>query len=111
MRKAHPNVRGDKNPNWRGGISYNDYCPIFSDNEFKQMIKDRDGNKCLNPYCNHKSTLLHVHHINYDKQECNSLNLITLCVRCNCFANYDRDWHQLWYSTIIKHRYGGEINV
>ena len=104
-RKNSEAKKGSKHPLWLGGISNGDYCPIFSDKEFKQMIKDRDGNKCLNPYCNNKHKELHIHHINYDKQECNESNLITVCRSCNSKANTDRDWHKEWYSTIIKNRY------
>jgi len=95
---------GDKNPAWTGG-SFDPYCPIFSNKDFKQMIKDRDGHRCLNPYCNKKSKILDIHHINYDKQECDSMNLITICKSCNASANANREWHKEWYSTIIKKRY------
>jgi hypothetical protein len=98
---------GPGNPSWKGGISYEPYCHIWSDKEYKADIKLRDGNKCLNPYCNKKSNKLHIHHINYDKKDCHPSNLITVCNSCNSKANTDRDWHTVWYQAIIKNRYGG----
>lgn len=102
--KRKESMIGDKNPMWKGGISKLDYCQIFSDKEFKQMIKDRDGNRCLNPFCNKISNILNIHHINYDKQECDSMNLITLCKGCHSTTNHNREWYKEWYKIIIKHR-------
>ena len=99
---------GKDNPNWKGGKSFEDYCPMWTDKEYKQFIRDRDGNKCLNPYCNKINPFdLHIHHINYDKKECRPVNLITVCRSCNARANFDRKWHKAWYKAIIKNRYGG----
>jgi hypothetical protein len=97
---------GDRNHQWKGGISFEPDCPIWKDKEYKQDIRERDGNRCLNPYCNSKkSNDLTVHHIDYDKKNCKPDNLITICRSCNCMANKDRDWHQTWYKAIIKNRY------
>lgn len=101
------NKIGAGNPNWQGGISYEPYCPIWSDKEYKQYIRSRDGNKCLNPCCNKNYSKIHIHHIDYNKKNCSPGNLITICDSCNSKANFDRDWHQTWYQAIIKNRYGG----
>jgi len=92
--------------NWKGEISSQGYCSSWLDKEFKQDIKDRDGNKCLNPICESKNPNdLVGHHIDYDKQNCNPINIITVCRSCNLKANYERDWHQSWYEAIIYNRY------
>jgi hypothetical protein len=97
---------GSGNPYWKGGISFEPYCPIWKDKEYKQDIRERDGNRCLNPYCNSKkSNDLSVHHIDYDKKNCKPDNLITICRSCNCMANKDREWHKTWYQAIIQNRY------
>ena len=97
---------GHNNCNWKGGISFEPYCEVWKDKEYKQDIRERDGNRCLNPYCNSKkSNDLTVHHIDYNKKNCHPSNLITVCRSCNCMANKDRDWHQTWYQAIIKNRY------
>jgi hypothetical protein len=92
---------------WKGGISCGPYCQNWT-NEFKNYIKERDGNKCLNPYCYGGDGVLAVHHIDYNKKNCHPSNLITVCRSCNSRANKDRRWHKAWYQTIIKRRYNYE---
>jgi hypothetical protein len=100
-------VSGSMHPNWQGGISCEPYCEIWT-KEYKEYIKERDGHKCLNPYCSSKKPeALAIHHIDYNKKNCHPSNLITVCRSCNSRANVDRDWHQTWYQAIIKNRYGG----
>jgi hypothetical protein len=99
------NNRGSSHCNWKGGISFDDYCEIFQDKEFKDYIKYRDGYKCLNPLCNKKTKTLSVHHVDYNKKNCSQENLITLCVSCNSSANIDRKWHTSWYQAILFNRY------
>jgi len=96
---------GPNHPQWKGGISYEPYCPIWSDKGYKQDIRNRDGNKCLNPTCKKRDHRLHIHHIDYNKKSCNPSNVITLCGSCNTAANKERDWHTTWYQAIIKNRY------
>lgn len=97
---------GEDNPNWKGGISFEPCCQIWSDKEYKESIKERDNYRCQNPYCTcYNIKRLVVHHINYDKKDCRPVNLITLCVSCNSTANKDRDWHTGWYKAIINKRY------
>jgi len=96
---------GEKNPNWKGGLSCEPYCPLWVDGEYKNSIKERDGNSCLNPCCLNKSKKIVIHHINYNKKDCKPNNLITLCNSCNTSANGNREWHQSWYQTILLRRY------
>jgi hypothetical protein len=96
------------NPNWRGGIKSEPYCSIWSDLEFKEYIKFRDNYRCLNPCCLKSSDILVVHHIDYNKQNCNQFNLITLCNSCNTQANFNREWFTEWYKAIIFQRYSKE---
>lgn len=99
-------ISGPGNYNWQGGISYEPYCPIWKDSNYKGDIKDRDGCKCLNPYCTSDSPKdLVIHHINFNKKDCNPKNLITICRSCNNKANKDREWHTAWYQAIINRRY------
>jgi len=88
---------------WKGGISYEPYCYEWIPS-FKEIIKERDGFKCLNPYCTDGKGLT-VHHINYNKKHCKKENLITICRSCNSKANKDRRWHKKWYQTILFRRY------
>ena len=96
---------GSSNPNWKGGISKNPYCPIWN-KEFKEIIKNRDGCVCQNPYCKHIDSVLAVHHIDFDTMNCDPSNLITVCSSCNSMANFDREWHIAWYQTLMNKKYG-----
>jgi hypothetical protein len=96
---------GDRSPSWRGGLSLNNYCSAWQDNEYRQYIKDRDKNTCQNPYCFKMSNKLSIHHIDYNKSNCHPNNLITLCVSCNSMANRSRKWHSLWYQTIMNKKF------
>jgi len=95
---------GENNTNWKGGISCEPYCQDWT-KEFKDYIKERDGNMCLNPDCWGNIQRLSVHHVDYNKKNCEPQNLITLCASCNSRANKDRKWHEAWYSTILQKRY------
>ena len=99
-------MSGAGNHGWQGGVSNGDYCPVWKDKEYKQNIRDRDGNCCLNPYCgslNRKD--LTIHHIDYDKKNCHPSNLITVCRSCNSCANVNRQWHKAWYQAVMHRRY------
>lgn len=97
---------GENHPCWRGGKSFEEYCAVWKDQEYKQDIRERDGNKCLNPYCNSKNPNdLTIHHIDYNKKNCHPNNLITVCRSCNSAANKDRKWHKAWYQAIMNRRY------
>jgi len=96
---------GSENPNWKGGVSCEPYCFEWSSKEFKNFIKDRDDNKCQNPYCHKNTERLAVHHINYIKKDCNINNLITLCYSCNGRANKNRKYWKRLYRRIIRGGY------
>lgn len=88
---------------WKGGISKEPYCQNWTQ-WLKIQIKERDGNKCLNPECTSGQQIC-VHHIDYNKKNCHISNLITVCKSCNSKANRDRKWHELWYKAILLKRY------
>ena len=100
-----PEVRerrsGENSYNWKGGISNEPYCDVWTDEEYKQDIKERDNYKCQNPGCWGNSKILCLHHINYDKKNCEPDNLITLCNSCNSRANANRvDWEP-YYRALV----------
>ena len=90
--------------NWRGGISFEPYCRIFKDKSFKNSIKARDNYECQNPDCWHKDKVLHIHHIDYNKKNCDENNLITLCRSCNARANINREYYLTLYRDILSKR-------
>lgn len=99
-------ISGSGNCNWGGGLTTDPYCDAWKDKDYKYSVRERDGHRCLNPYCisDHPEDL-NIHHINYNKQDCHPKNLITVCRSCNAKANTDRDWHQSWYQAILMRRY------
>ena len=86
--------KGPKNNNWRGGISFDPYGYEFN-KELKLAIKIRDGFKCFVCKVKDENTSqgLHIHHIDYNKQNNNPENLVALCGKCNSKANGHR---QVW---------------
>jgi len=98
-------MSGINHPNWKGGISKKSYCQDWT-NDLKELVKERDGFKCLNPCCLSKTPKdLTVHHIDYNKKSCGAENLITVCRSCNSRANTNRNWHEAWYKAILNKRY------
>ena len=84
-------LKGEKHPNWKGGISFEKYPPEFN-NRFKRAIRKRDNYICM--LCGiHKEKLnraLEVHHVNYDKKLNIPQNCISLDHKCNIKANSNR---------------------
>ena len=84
-------IKGEKNPNWQGGISFEPYGKEFN-LELKEKIRTRDNYTCQE--CEKKqeelNRLLDVHHIDYNKKNNSSLNLISLCIKCHSKTNRNR---------------------
>ncbi|MFQ6056190.1 MAG: HNH endonuclease [Methanosarcinales archaeon] len=84
---------GDKNSNWRGGTSKEPYPFLFNE-ILKNKVKERDDFTCR--LCGSKKHLA-IHHINYDKDDINIDNLVTLCFTCNSRMNGKREfWKNFW---------------
>ena len=75
---AADRVRGENNPNWRGGATNNPY-PAGWSRELKNKIRLRDDHKCQICFVSGKV----VHHIDADKNNLDLDNLITVCKRCH----------------------------
>lgn len=91
-------MMGKDNPSWRGGISYEPYSVDWT-KTLKRSIRERDKYICKN--CGEQQTeiTLAVHHIDYDKKNCNTDNLITLCRRCHAKTNSNRNfWKDYFYN-------------
>jgi len=102
-RKISESKIGKLNPNYKGGISCEPYCPDFSNKGWRQIIYIRDRNACQN--CGITKILsykifghnLHIHHIDYDKKNCGRNNCLLLCNRCNTKSNNHRWMWELIY--------------
>lgn len=81
------------NPNWKGGISFVPY-PLGWNHTFKEQIRYRDGYKCQ--ICGmpeiENGRKLSVHHKDYNKDNINEKNLISLCIKCHIKTNYKREY-------------------
>jgi len=82
---------GSKSNNWQGGISKLPYAFDF-DNELKELIRKRDNNICqLCGKTKEKNKQnFSIHHIDYDKDNSEPKNLISLCKVCNSKVNGNR---------------------
>ena len=81
--------KGKDHHNWINGISKTGYPHYFND-ELKSKIRLRDNFICQNceidegsHYRGQRQINLTVHHIDYNKENCEENNLITLCFKCN----------------------------
>lgn len=84
-------LKKEKHPNWKGGISKEPYNQEWT-KELRDRIRNRDNHICQ--LCMIKESdlkkKLTVHHIDYDKKNCDEGNLIALCHSCNIKVNYNR---------------------
>lgn len=78
---------GEKNANWRGGKSFEPYSVNWTET-LKKSIRKRDNYICQK--CSQYGNT--VHHIDYNKKNCNPNNLITLCGKCNTKVNKNRSY-------------------
>ncbi len=88
---------------WKNGLSNEPY-PLLFNNELKSSIRQRDGYKCRLcgvPQCECEQPLP-VHHIDYDKNNCEPQNLITLCNGCHSETNYNREKWQGKFVAMMK---------
>jgi len=91
IRQAH---LGEKCYNWQGGISFEEYSTAWTE-ALKEAIRKRDQHTCQlcgRPQVEFKKKL-DIHHIDYDKKNLDTENLISLCHRCHMKTNYNRaEW-------------------
>lgn len=91
------NRTAESNFNWRGGKSFEKY-PVSFNNDVKNKIKERDGYKCQ--ICGKiKGSDLHIHHIDYIKENTYDENLITLCNSCHSKTNGNRKIWERWFNS------------
>jgi hypothetical protein len=107
LRLLHKQRVGDKNSNWKGGKHRRNYPWLFF--KLRPTVIARDGYVCMNCAMSdqtHRDKYsqrgLTVHHIDYDKENNELSNLITLCIWCNCKANGRRLEWQKHYSALLS---------
>lgn len=88
---------GEQNPNWNDGVSFILYPQEFN-KHLKTQIRKRDKFVCQLCYKNGWE----VHHIDYDKKNCNPLNLITLCKSCH--SKTGKKSKRIMYRNMLKEK-------
>lgn len=88
---------------WKGGISFEPYSLDWTE-LLRKNIRKRDKHTCLS--CNkiQENRIYCVHHIDYNKKNCNSDNLITLCGGCHSKTNKNRDYWTNYFKIINYER-------
>lgn len=102
-------ISGKNNHFWRGGIDKNNYPVEFSE-ALKNRIRKRDNLICQlcrkeqkDEFINNRNAKLSIHHIDYNKDNCDEKNLISLCNLCHSKTGFDRDnWQKLFQNKISK---------
>lgn len=105
--------RGAESSHWKGGISFEPYCPKFN-NEFKERVRAFFNYTCQ--LCGHiwqeGEMKLAVHHVNFNKQTCCDSSqplFVPLCTgKCHSKTNYHRDFWEDWFTEIINEFYNGK---
>lgn len=93
---------GEASGNWLGGKTFENYPREFSKST-KLRILERDNFTCQ--ICklvqNQLKKTLHIHHIDYNKKNCNDHNLISLCNSCHIKTNFNRDYWQQHFTKLL----------
>lgn len=95
---------GEGNPCWRGGLSRLPY-PIRFSAALKRKIRDRDGYVCT--LCGkteeENGERLTVHHVDYNKDNCDDSNLTAVCRSCNGKVNKNREmWTKHFQKRMVE---------
>ena len=92
---------GENCPSWQNGKSFEEYPIEFK--QIKKSILERDNYKCQYPGCIEIHDRLHVHHIDYNKQNNDPENLITLCNSCHSktIGKNKRNYYTEFYQNIM----------
>lgn len=110
--KLREAFKGEKHPNWQGGITHLPYCEKWTA-DLRERCRAFFGYVCME--CgtpqNQLERKLFCHHINFDKMSCcndKTPLFIPLCSSCHGKTNYNRDYWEEHYTKIINQYYGGK---
>jgi len=97
------NISGENSSHWQGGITFEEYSLDWRET-LRRSIRERDRYTCKICGKQQGDVLLAIHHIDYDKKNCNPNNLITLCIKCHSKTNHNRNY----WEDCFKVKVGGE---
>lgn len=95
-------VSGDRNSNWKGGISFEPYCSKFND-QLKRRVRDRDNHTCQLCQSKENGRKLDVHHIHHDHKNCYP-DLIALCRMCHSITNANQNHYEPIFMNKLNER-------
>ena len=103
---------GEKHHNFNNWSSLKEYDFKFNDN-FKKMIRKRDNFKCVCCDRTEKNNRrkLSIHHIDYNKQNSNPNNCVSLCVQCHTETNYNKNVWKNFFLDMLNYRYGYDVGT
>lgn len=87
--------KGENNPSWNGGTSFEEYPETWTET-LRTEIRTKDQFVCS--ICS--SNGYDVHHIDYNKKNCDASNLITLCRSCHAKTNFNREAWKSYFSAL-----------
>ena len=90
------NIIGENHPNWKGGASFEPY-PLGWTKTFKEQIRYRDKYKCQKcgiPEVEYGKRL-DVHHRDFNKNNLDLNNLISLCKSCHMKITRQPIWQSI----------------
>jgi hypothetical protein len=103
--KEYKQIKGENHWNWLGGKSKEKYTLDWTET-LRRSIRERDNYICLICSLPQGDIAHDVHHIDYDKKNCNPNNLITLCHKCHQYTNGRRDYWKKNLLAKLKEIYG-----
>jgi len=89
-RRISESTKGAKSHLWKGGLSFEPYTTDWT-KTLKRSIRERDHYQCQLCGQLQSDRAFAVHHIDYNKKNCNPDNLITLCIHCHIKTNENRE--------------------
>lgn len=109
---------GEESSNWRGGISFEPYCPKFN-NDLRRRIRAFFEYRCVacgkhtkeNITSNGDSWQLSCHHVEYNKSACcdgKPVRFAALCIKCHNRTNHSRERWEVMIHRIIDEIYDGK---
>ena len=120
--RMHEARKGENNPRWLGGVSFEPYCLLFDEN-FKERVREFFNRTCylcgrteaeqMNEMLENKKRpfRLAVHHVGYNKETCcdDSIPLfVPLCIKCHSKTNKDRSFWEVHFTERIMKEYNGK---